>query len=67
MQVLPEVRPFEADFNRDIQTYIGDLMILFSNWLTDNPYRDIIPRRNGDGIINLNDYSVFALHWLTTQ
>ena len=65
MRVLPEVRPFEADFNRDRETDLADLMILVNNWLEDNPYRDIIPRRNGDGIINFNDYSVLELHWLT--
>jgi len=64
IHVLPEVRPFEADFNRDRETGLVDLMVLGNNWLTDNPYRDIVPRRYGDGIINFNDYSVFALHWL---
>ena len=67
MRILPEDRPFEADFNRDRQTNLEDLMVLVNNWLADNPYRDIVPRRNGDGIINLNDYNVFASHWLTTQ
>ena len=67
MRVLPKVRPFEADFNRDRETDLADLVILVNNWLADNPYRDVIPRRNGNGIINFNDNSVFALHWLATS
>lgn len=64
MRVLPEVRPFEADFDRNRQIDTADLMILADNWLTDTPYYDIIPRRGGDGVLNLGDFAAFGLHWL---
>ncbi|OHB50001.1 MAG: hypothetical protein A2Y10_13785 [Planctomycetes bacterium GWF2_41_51] len=65
MIVLPEYKPFEADFNRDTSTDIEDLKILVNSWLTENHYRDISPRRGvGDGIINLKDFTNFSLHWL---
>lgn len=64
MRVLPEVRPFEADLSRDRTTDALDLVILAENWLRAAPYYDIMPRRTGDGIINLAEASVFSLHWL---
>lgn len=64
MRVLPEVRPFEADLSRDRITDVVDLVILAENWLSATPYYDIMPRRTGDGIINLAEASVFSLHWL---
>ncbi|MHC4462661.1 MAG: PhoPQ-activated protein PqaA family protein [Planctomycetota bacterium] len=64
MRVLPEILPFEADFNRDRMTDILDLAILSEAWLTRNAYRDIAPRRGGDGTVNLYDFGVLALHWL---
>lgn len=64
MRVLPEVRPFEADFTRDRLTNLDDLAVLVDHWLVDTPYYDIIPRRNGDGIINLADMTTLSLHWL---
>jgi PhoPQ-activated pathogenicity-related protein len=64
MMVLPEVLPFEADFSRDRNTDMLDLSIFSEVWLTDNPYRDIWPRRGGDGIVDLFDLDVFLSHWL---
>ncbi len=64
LRVLPEVRPFEADLSRDRITDALDLVILAENWLRAAPYYDIMPRRTGDGIINLAEASVFSLHWL---
>ena len=64
MRVLPEILPYEGDFDRDRITDVNDLMILSGVWLTENVYRDIAPRMGGDGIINLEDFGVFALHWL---
>ncbi|MBE0536225.1 MAG: hypothetical protein IH624_11205 [Phycisphaerae bacterium] len=64
MRVLPEVRPFEVDFTRDRVTDAADLLILAEYWLADVPYYDIIPRRTGDGILNLADFTAFGLHWL---
>ncbi len=64
VRVLPEVRPFEADLSRDRITDVLDLVILAENWLSAAPYYDIMPRRTGDGIINLAEASVFSLHWL---
>lgn len=64
MRVLPEIRPFEADFDRDTQTDLWDVDILAYYWLSDNPYRDVFPRRSGDGIINLQDFGIMGIHWL---
>lgn len=64
MRVLPEMRPFEADWTRDRLTNLADIGVLGSYWLTEAPYYDIMPRRTGDGIINLAEMSVFSLHWL---
>ncbi len=67
MRVVPEVRPFEADLTRDRLTDADDLGVLADRWLTDTPYYDIMPRRTGDGIINLSEMSVFSLHWLESN
>ena len=64
VRVLPEVLPFEADLNRDRITDVLDLGILSDVWLTDNVYRDIAPRRGGDGIINARDFGLVGLHWM---
>lgn len=64
MMVLPEVRPFETDFSRDRATDLLDLVIFSEYWLTGNPYRDMFPRRGGDGLVNLNDLALFGEHWL---
>jgi PhoPQ-activated pathogenicity-related protein len=63
MVVLPEILPFEADFSRDRSTDMLDLAIFTEAWLTDNAYRDIAPRRGGDGIVNLPDLAILASHW----
>jgi len=64
MRVLPEVLPFEADFNHDRVTDACDLDIFTNLWLTENAYRDIFPRRTGDGIINFSDFALFGMHWM---
>ena len=64
MRVLPEMLPFEADFNRDRITGTLDLAILSDVWLTGNTYRDIAPRRGGDGTIDFYDFGILASHWL---
>ncbi len=67
MRVLPEVRPFETDLTRDRQTDIQDVAVLAENWLAETPYYDIMPRRTGDGIINLQEMGLFSLHWLESD
>jgi len=64
MMVLPESRPFEADFSRDQQTDLADLLIFSEYWLSENAYRDMFPRRGGDGRVDLADLALFGLHWL---
>lgn len=64
MRVLPQMLPFEADYNRDRATSTLDLAIFSDVWLTDNTYRDIAPRWVGDAIINFYDFGIFASHWL---
>jgi PhoPQ-activated pathogenicity-related protein len=67
IHVLPQQRPFETDFSRDRITDLDDLTMLSDAWLTDNPYRDITPRRSGDGIINIKEMAIFAQNWLKGQ
>ena len=64
MMVLPEMLPFEADFDHDRFKNASDLQILSNFWLSENQFRDISPRRNRDGIITLEDFAVFSGHWL---
>lgn len=65
MMVLPEMLPFEADFNRDTFANAQDLQFLADSWLIRNDYRDISPRRGiGDGVINFNDFVNFSGHWM---
>ncbi len=64
MRVLPEMRPFEADWTRDGLTDLADVSMLAAYWLSETPYYDVMPRRTGDGVINLAEMSVFSLHWL---
>jgi hypothetical protein len=63
MRVVPEARPFEGDFDRDTLTDVADLAVLGDAWLTDNAYRDVWPRRTGDGIMDFGDFGVVGLHW----
>jgi len=63
MVVLPEDRPFEADFNRDRKTDPCDLQIFSDAWLTGNAYRDIFPRRGAAQIVDMRDFAVFGTHW----
>jgi PhoPQ-activated pathogenicity-related protein len=65
MVVVPEILPYEADFSRDTNTNIYDLIILADAWLTEDDYRDIAPRRGGgDGIIDFKDFANFGVHWI---
>jgi hypothetical protein len=52
------------DFNGDGEINIGDLSMLVSSWLQDNPSIDIAPEPDGDGIVDLLDFSVLAGNWL---
>jgi len=61
--VLPQEQPFEADFNRDRVIDRRDLMVFCESWLTDNSYRDIWPRRQGDGVVNFSDFALVGTHW----
>ncbi len=61
--VVPQDRPFETDFNRDRITGPADLTVFCGNWLTENAYRDIWPRRGGDGLVNLMDFALLGAHW----
>jgi PhoPQ-activated pathogenicity-related protein len=65
MRVLPEMRPYEADWTRDRLTGLADVSVLASYWLSDTPYYDIMPRRTGDGVVNLQEAGAFSLHWLS--
>ncbi len=64
LRVIPESCPFETDYTRDRITDLSDLMALCGVWLQDSPYYDLLPRRTGDSIINLRDFSLFGEHWM---
>lgn len=64
IRVLPEECPFDTDFNRDRQTDLIDLAMFSDEWLGGNAYRDIMPRRGGDNIVNIRDFALFGQHWL---
>jgi PhoPQ-activated pathogenicity-related protein len=64
MMVVPELLPFEADLNRDRLTDLLDVVIFSEAWLTDNSYRDLWPRRGGDGIVDFKDFGILDTHWM---
>jgi len=64
MRVLPDVLPFEADLNRDRITDILDMGIFGDVWLSGNVYRDIWPRRGGNGVVDFMDFALSGMHWL---
>lgn len=45
----------------------GDITILAENWLTPAPCCDIVPRRSGDAILNIQELALFSLHWLESN
>ena len=67
IHVLPQERPFETDFSRDRTTDLEDLVMFTEHWLSDNAYRDIMPRRMGNGRIDLADFAVFCQNWLESR
>ena len=58
-----------SDFNGDCRISFGDLQLFTNNWLLDSPNDaydpkfDIMPAE-GDGKINVLDFSLFAEEWL---
>jgi hypothetical protein len=53
-----------CDFNGDGQINGGDLSLLVSSWLQDNPSIDIAPEPDGDDIVDLLDFSVLSEKWM---
>jgi hypothetical protein len=62
-----------VDLNRDTLIDLADLMVLTTEWLEEGAFSplnpispaDIAPNC-GDGIVNLFDFNLLALHWLET-
>ncbi len=52
---------FEGD---DCDVDLGDFGVLANNWQTNNPATDISPYLDPDGVIDLGELMVLALHWL---
>ena len=52
-----------GDFNDNCIVDINDLDIFNAYWLTDEPSTDIAPAIGPDGIVNTQDFSVFAQDW----
>ncbi|MHC4721573.1 MAG: S8 family serine peptidase, partial [Planctomycetota bacterium] len=53
-----------GDFTADGMVNSDDLILLMSYWLQDEPSVDIAPEPNGDGIIDLLDFSLFTMYWM---
>jgi len=55
-----------ADLNGNGNVYYDDLIILVNQWLQypGNPSADIAPSPAGDGIVNFEDFALFASNWL---
>jgi len=57
-----EITPI-VDFNGDGFVDTEDLLILISNWGTDESLCDIGPMPLGDGLVDIEDLKVFIKHW----
>jgi len=53
-----------GDFTADGMVNSDDLVVILSYWLQNEPSVDIAPPPNGDGIIDLLDFSLFAMYWM---
>jgi subtilisin-like proprotein convertase family protein len=53
-----------ADFDEDGDVDTDDLGTLCASWLTDDAITDIAPVPDGDGIVDMMDFAVFAENWL---
>jgi subtilisin family serine protease len=53
-----------GDFTADGMVNSADLVVILSYWLHNEPSVDIAPPPNGDGIIDLLDFSLFAMYWM---
>jgi len=73
----PQNKPAEAvlahhylclrcDLNRDSTVDFEDFGVLASHWFSYKPSVDISPVPDGDGVINLDDVSVFTENWLNS-
>ena len=61
------------DLNRDTLIDLADLMVLTTEWLEEGAFSPLNPISPadiapgcGDGIVNLFDFNLLALHWLET-
>jgi hypothetical protein len=53
-----------GDFDGDNDVDADDLRTFCTSWLTDDALTDIAPSPDGDGIVDMMDFAVFAQHWL---
>ena len=52
-----------CDFNGDIKIDTDDLLIMMDNWSTDESLCDIGPMPWGDGVVDIEDLTVFIEYW----
>jgi Tol biopolymer transport system component len=52
-----------VDFNNDGNINTDDLLILMNQWNTDESLCDIGPMPWGDGVVDMNDLTVFIEYW----
>ncbi len=58
---------YMGDFAGGCNIDMYDFSVLTLNWQQDNPAIDIAPYPDGDGVIDLKELQILALHWLTSQ
>ena len=54
----------KGDFTGDGKTDGDDFAVITLDWLSNGSIADISPSPDGDGIVNLQDFAIFAQHWL---
>jgi hypothetical protein len=63
IKVIPDYLPFICDFDRDGDVDIEDLSVMASKWLEEDGYPADVSPRMGDGIVNIQDYSILNRNW----
>jgi hypothetical protein len=53
-----------ADLDQDGDVDEVDLALIVADWLESSSPADIYPQPAGDGIVDLQDFALFAQYWL---
>jgi len=64
VRVVPDDMPYSCDLDFDSDVDMADFALLASDWLVfEDMIADVIPAFEGDGKVNLHDFTHFADHW----